>query len=50
MKLEPIERKMRQSVERGEWQSVRELKRERTRYARHAKATLRRDNPVKIRK
>lgn len=50
MKLEPIEKEMRQSVERGEWRSVRGLKRARARYARLAKVTGRKGRPVKIRK
>lgn len=50
MKLKPGEHKMLESVERGEWRSVRGLKRARARYARLAKATGRKARQVKIRK
>lgn len=49
MKLEPKEKDLLESVERGEWRSARGGKRERTRYARYAKATFRKDRRLNIR-
>ncbi len=49
MKLDPKEQEILESVERGEWRSVRGAKRERSRYARYARATFRKDRRVNIR-
>ncbi len=49
MKLNTEEKALLESVERGEWKSGRGGKRERTRYARYAKATLRKDRRLNIR-
>ena len=49
MKLESDEKQILESVERGEWRSVGGLKRERSRYARYARATFRKDRRVNIR-
>ena len=49
MKLDPKEKEIFDSVERGEWRSVRGLKDERKRYARYAAATFRKDRRVNIR-
>ena len=49
MKADAKEQHILESVERGEWRSVRGLKRERTRYARSAMATFRKDRRVNIR-
>lgn len=49
MKLDPTEKEILDSVERGEWRSVRGVKRERTRYARSARATFRKDRRLNIR-
>jgi hypothetical protein len=43
MKLDADEKELLESVERGEWKSGGGGKRERTRYARYAKATFRKD-------
>ena len=43
MKLDADERKLLASVERGEWKAVGGVTRERARYARYAKATVRKD-------
>lgn len=43
MKPDADDRKLRASVERGEWKSVAGETRERARYARYAEATLRKD-------
>jgi predicted DNA binding CopG/RHH family protein len=48
MKLDADERELLESVERGEWKSA-GGKRERTRYARYAKATFRKDRRLNIR-
>ena len=50
MKLGRKEKKLLRSIERGQWRSVRGLKRERTRYARYAEEAVREDRQVKIRK
>ena len=42
-KLDPKERELLDSVDRGEWRSVRGLKGERKRYGRYAAATFRKD-------
>lgn len=49
MKLDTNERDILESVERGEWRSVRGLKRERSRYVRYARATFRKDRRINIR-
>ena len=48
MKLEADEKELLESVDRGEWKSF-GGKRERTRYARYAKATFRKDRRLNIR-
>ena len=48
MKLDADEQELLESVERGDWKS-RGGKRERARYARHAKATFRKDRRLNIR-
>jgi len=48
MKTDANEKELLDSVERGEWKSA-GGKRERTRYARHAKATFRKDRRPNIR-
>lgn len=49
MKLEPSERDMLESVERGEWRPVRGGKAGRARYVRYATATFRKDRRLNIR-
>jgi predicted DNA binding CopG/RHH family protein len=49
MKLDADEKDLLESVERGEWKSAGGGKRERTRYARYAKATFRKDRRLNIR-
>jgi predicted DNA binding CopG/RHH family protein len=49
MKIESSEKDILESVERGEWKSVGRGKRERSRYARYAKATFRKDRRLNIR-
>jgi len=49
MKSESSEKDILKSVERGEWKSVGASTRERTRYARYAKATFRKDRRLNIR-
>jgi len=49
MKLDPKEKKVADSVERGEWRSVPRWKQERKRYGRYAAATFRKDRRVNIR-
>lgn len=49
MKLDASEKDILESVERGDWKSVGGAKRERTRYARSAKATFRKDRRLNIR-
>jgi predicted DNA binding CopG/RHH family protein len=49
MKLDPDEKKLVRSFERGEWRSVRPTKRQRERYASYAQATFRKDRRVNIR-
>ena len=48
MKLDPDEKDLRESVERGEWKSA-GGKRGRARYSRYAKATFRKDRQLTIR-
>jgi len=49
MKLDPKEKEIAGSVERGEWRSIPRLKEERKRYGRYAAATFRKDRRVNIR-
>ena len=49
MKLDADEKEILGSVERGEWRSTGGGKRERTRYARSARATFRKDRRLNIR-
>ncbi len=49
MKLDHEEQDILDSVERGEWRSVKGAKREKTRYARYARATFRKDRRLNIR-
>jgi predicted DNA binding CopG/RHH family protein len=49
MKLDPDEKEIADSFERGEWRSVKGAKRERGRYARYARATFRKDRRLNIR-
>jgi predicted DNA binding CopG/RHH family protein len=49
MKLDPHEKDLLKSVERGEWRPARGGKRERSRFARYAKATFRKDRRLNIR-
>ena len=48
-KLKKDERDLAGSIDRGEWSSVADLKRERGRYQRYAKATFKKDRRVNIR-
>jgi len=48
-RLDPDERALTGSVERGEWRSVRDLHRQRKRYQKYAELTLRKDRRVNIR-
>jgi len=48
-KLDPKEKALLESVERGEWRSTRGLKTARTRFARYAAATFRKDRRINIR-
>jgi hypothetical protein len=43
MKIDANAKELLESIERGEWKSADGGKRERTRYARYAKATFRKD-------
>jgi predicted DNA binding CopG/RHH family protein len=49
VKLDAHEKEVLESVESGEWKSASGGKRERTRYSRYAKATLRKDRRLNIR-
>jgi predicted DNA binding CopG/RHH family protein len=49
MKLDLAEKDILNSVEKGEWRSVRGLKEERKRYSCYAAATFRKDRRVNIR-
>ena len=46
MKLDPTEKDILDSMEKGEWHSVRGLKAERKRYSGYAAATFRKDRRV----
>jgi len=48
MKLDAAEKKLLDSVDRGEWKSVRRAQRERARYLRDAKAAVRKDRRLNI--
>ncbi len=49
MKLDADEKDILESVERGEWRSVRGVKREQNRYSRYARAAFRKDRRLNIR-
>lgn len=49
MKADADEKQILDSFERGEWRSVEGAKRERSRYARYARATFRKDRRLNIR-
>jgi len=49
MKFDADEKGILDSVERGEWRSIREAKRERSRSVRYARATFRKDRRLNIR-
>ena len=49
MKLDPSEKDLLRSVERGEWRPVRAAASEKRRFARYAAATFRKDRRVNIR-
>jgi len=49
VKLDAKEKELLDSVDRGEWRSIRGLKSERKRYGRYAAATFRKDRRVNIR-
>jgi predicted DNA binding CopG/RHH family protein len=49
MKLDTSEKEILESVEGGEWRSVKGAKRARSRYARYARATFRKDRRLNIR-
>jgi predicted DNA binding CopG/RHH family protein len=49
MKLDGDEKALLESVERGEWRSVKPSRRERGRYARYARETFKKDRRVNIR-
>jgi len=49
MKLDPSEKDILDSVEKGEWRSIRGLKEKRKRYSGYAAATFRKDRRVNIR-
>ena len=49
VKLDAKEKELLDSVDRGEWRSIRSLKGERKRYGRYAAATFRKDRRVNIR-
>ena len=49
MKLDASEKALLESVEAGEWKSTGVGKKERTRYARYAQATFRKDRRLNIR-
>ena len=48
-KIDADEKELLESVERGEWRSDGDGKRERTRYSRYAKTTFRKDRRLNIR-
>ena len=49
MKLDPKEKEIVDSVERGEWRSIRGLRAKQKRYGRYAVATFRKDRRVNVR-
>jgi len=49
MKLSKEEKTILDSVEKGEWRSVKEVKRKKGKYQEYAKATFRKDKRVNIR-
>jgi len=49
MKLDPSEKGILDSIEKGEWRSIRGLREERKRYSGYAAATFRKDRRVNIR-
>ena len=49
MKMDAEEKELLDSVERGEWNSAKGGRRERTRYSRYAKSTFRKDRRLNIR-
>lgn len=49
MKLDANEKKILESVESGEWRSARDIKQQRGRYSRYARATFRKDRRLNIR-
>jgi len=49
MKLDKEEKDILQSIEKGEWRSVKNVKREIKRHVEYAKATFRKDKRVNIR-
>jgi predicted DNA binding CopG/RHH family protein len=49
MKLDPSEKDLLDSVEKGEWKSIRGVKEERELYAGYAASTFRKDQRVNIR-
>jgi predicted DNA binding CopG/RHH family protein len=49
VKLDPGEKELLDSVEKGEWKSIHGLKEERKRYGGYAAATFRKDKRVNIR-
>lgn len=49
MKLSKREKEIVESVERGDWRSVRGVKKQKKRYQDYAKATVRKDKRVNIR-
>ncbi len=49
MKIDADEKELLESVERGEWKSAGDGKRERARFSRYAKATFRKDRRLNIR-
>ena len=49
MKADADEKELLESVERGEWRSVKGGKRERSRYSHYAEATFRKDRRLNIR-
>ena len=49
MKIDPDGKELLESVERGDWKSVKGGKREHGRYSRYAKATFHKDRGLNIR-
>ena len=49
MKLDHDEKEILDSFDRGEWRSVKRAKRDKSRYARYARATFRQDRRLNIR-